>query len=160
MPEHIQPMPEHMMPGHPMPSPMPTPMPSRPFPGMPMPGMPMPGMPMPMPGHHDVPHAALVRTIQDCQATCEHMVHHLIKMHDPKRRMRQIQLLQDCADICGLTANYIARMSPFSKYIAEVCAAICEYCGNECLRHPDPESQRCGQICLHCARECRAFAAR
>ena len=73
-------------------------------------------------------------------------------------RHRQLQLLRDCADVCTLTAKYLARHSSFSKSIAGLCAIICEACGNECARFTDQESQKCAQICLHCAMECRAFA--
>lgn len=45
--------------------------------------------------------------------------------------------LQDCADICTLTAKYLARHSSFSKSIATLCAQICEVCGHHCLHHPD-----------------------
>lgn len=57
--------------------------------------------------------------------------------------------LRDCADICTLTAKYIARRSMFAGPLAGLCAEICETCGNECLQHPDPASQYCGRVCLH-----------
>jgi hypothetical protein len=101
----------------------------------------------------------LLQTLHHCEATCEHMTTFLLSRPDVHARVRQLQLLRDCADICSLTAKYIARHSAFSKTIAALCASICEVCGNECLRFPDPESQKCGQICINCARECQAFAA-
>ncbi|WZL74169.1 four-helix bundle copper-binding protein [Clostridiaceae bacterium 35-E11] len=106
------------------------------------------------PGHQ----ANLVDTIQKCEETCEHMTTFLKRKADVHQRKRQLQLLRDCADICTLTAKYIARNSGFSRCIANLCAYICETCGIECAKFPDPESQNCAQICLHCARECRAFA--
>ncbi|WP_202976485.1 four-helix bundle copper-binding protein [Anaerophilus nitritogenes] len=103
-------------------------------------------------------HSTLLMTIQNCEATCEHMTTFLKCRKDVQSRVIQLQLLRDCADICTLTAKYIARNSGFSKCIANLCAYICEVCGTECLRFPDPESQHCAQVCLHCARECRVFA--
>ncbi|MBC2582051.1 four-helix bundle copper-binding protein [Clostridium sp. DJ247] len=108
-----------------------------------------------MPNMH---HEDLIATIQDCEAICEHMITHLMTTSDIQSRRRQIQLLHDCADICTLTAKYIARRSPFAKSTANLCASICEACGAECAKFPDPESQNCSQICLNCARECRSFA--
>lgn len=100
----------------------------------------------------------LLITLQDCEATCEHMTTYIKCRPDVGLRLRQLGLLRDCADICTLTAKFVARCSPYAKSLAKVCADICETCGNECLKYPDPESQNCGHICLNCARKCRAFA--
>ncbi|MTV50579.1 four-helix bundle copper-binding protein [Heliobacillus mobilis] len=107
---------------------------------------------------HQGHHSRLLDTIQNCEATCEHMVTHVACLHDVRQRSRQLLLLRDCADICGLTAKFVARRSPFAQQLAHVCACICEACGKECCRFPDRESQECAQICFHCARECEAFA--
>ena len=100
----------------------------------------------------------LVKTIQDCEATCEHMTNHLKMLPNFQMRVKQAMLLRDCADICGLTAKFIARGAIFSKQAASLCACICEVCGAECARFPDQMSQNCACVCMHCARECRAFA--
>ena len=107
---------------------------------------------------HKPMYERLVKVIQDCEATCEHMTTMLKRRPDVQMRMRQLILLRDCADICGLTAKFVARNSIFSKHCAHLCAIICETCGRECARFPDMESQQCAQICLNCARECQAFA--
>lgn len=108
--------------------------------------------------HMPPSHAGVLKTVQDCEAMCEHMTTFLKGKPNVHTRIRQLNLLRDCADICGLTAKYIARNSIFAKHIAHLCAGICEVCGNECLRFPDPESQQCGHICLNCAMACRTFA--
>ncbi|MFZ5968416.1 MAG: four-helix bundle copper-binding protein [Bacillota bacterium] len=110
------------------------------------------------PESHHHPHERLVAIIQNCEAVCEHMTTFLMRSHNPHMRMMQLQLLRDCADVCGLTAKCIARMSPLAKCIANLCAYVCDMCGNECMKFPDPESQSCARICHHCARECRMFA--
>jgi len=113
-------------------------------------------MPSPMPMPH--PHGGLIDTIQNCETTCEHMTHHILHMENCAMRKRQLELLRDCADICTLTAKYIARMSLVAKCTANLCAYVCEACANECMRFPDMHSQHCAQVCMHCAMECRAFA--
>ncbi|RSK29290.1 four-helix bundle copper-binding protein [Bacillus sp. HMF5848] len=100
----------------------------------------------------------LVNTIQHCAATCDHMITHLICHEDINCRRQQLLLLRDCADICNLTASFVARNSHFARMLAGVCANICEACGRECAQFPDYHSQHCSQVCLHCAKECRAFA--
>lgn len=103
--------------------------------------------------------ASLLHMVQHCEATCEHMITHLICLPHDDRRDLQIRLLRDCADICTLMAKYLARNSCNARMLAGVCACICERCGNECARFPDAMSQHCAQVCLHCAHACRAFAA-
>lgn len=107
-------------------------------------------------GHYMNEH--LVKTIQDCEATCEHMTNHLKKLSDFQMRVMQAMLLRDCSDICGLTAKYVARGAIFARQAASLCACICEACGTECSRFPDQMSQNCARVCMHCARECAAFA--
>lgn len=105
--------------------------------------------------HH---HHHILKTLQECEVTCEHMITMIAKKPDINRRTRQLLLLRDCADICTFTAKYIARTSLFAKGLASLCATVCENCGNECSRFPDPESQHCATTCFNCARECKAFA--
>jgi hypothetical protein len=102
-------------------------------------------------------HHRVLETIQHCGAMCEFTEFSILQMEGSSHRREQLRLLRDCADICTLTAKYIARCSYFTKSIASLCAQICEVCGNHCLQYPDKLSQRCGQICLRCAQECRVL---
>jgi hypothetical protein len=101
---------------------------------------------------------ALVRIIQECQATCEYATTHLKRKSDCRGRRNQLILLRDCADICGDTAKFVARGSDFDREKALLCARICECCGQECARFCDRISQHCAEICFFCAKACRAFA--
>lgn len=103
-------------------------------------------------------HHRVLETVQNCEAICEFTEYSILQMEGSSHRKEQLRLLRDCADICTLTAKYIARCSFFAKSIACLCAQICEVCGQHCLQHPDEQSQICGQICCHCAQECNAFA--
>ncbi|SFR09215.1 four-helix bundle copper-binding protein [Desulfoscipio geothermicus] len=100
----------------------------------------------------------VLRIVQECEAVCENTFTAVLGRQDVSSRVTQLQLLRDCADICTLTAKYIARCSMFARSLAALCAQVCEVCGNHCLRMPDPVSQHCGRICMDCARECRAYA--
>lgn len=100
---------------------------------------------------------SILSTVQHCEAVCENTFTAVLGMCDGQRAT-QLQLLRDCADICSLTAKYIARCSSFAKHQAHLCAMVCEMCGNHCLMHPDPQSQYCGRVCLECAKECAAFS--
>lgn len=109
-------------------------------------------------GQDQISYQQVLETVQNCEAICECTEYSILQMEDTNHRREQLRLLRDCADICTLTAKYIARCSLFAKCIASLCAQICEVCGNHCLQHPDEQSQICGHVCLHCAQECHAFA--
>lgn len=111
-----------------------------------------------MKGHPGMMFPPLLRTVQECQNVCEHMVTAMLGMPDVQSRRMQIQLLHDCARICATLAGYLASNSPFARSTASLCARICQLCGNECARFPDQMSQMCSQICFACAQECQAFA--
>ncbi|MDF2892170.1 MAG: ferredoxin [Clostridia bacterium] len=104
-------------------------------------------------------HEKLLKTLQECEATCEHMTTHVLRHMLTPPRAKQLELLRDCADICTFTSKYIARNSDSSKYAANLCAYICAVCGNECLKFTDEASQRCAEICHNCSRECKEFSA-
>ncbi len=108
-----------------------------------------------MPHHR---HHQVMKTIVECGLHCQHMITLMTKRPDVNMRSRQILLLGDCADICALTATYIARGSVFGKGIADFCATVCDTCASECSRFPDQDSQHCATICMNCAAECRAFS--
>jgi hypothetical protein len=106
--------------------------------------------------HRDLAH--LVTTIQDCEMVCEDMTTYVMRRSDFRSRIRQLELLRDCADICALTAKFIARDSHFARDIAKLCADICMACSRECAKFPDQQSQYCSEVCYNCAQECRRFA--
>lgn len=99
-----------------------------------------------------------VMTVQDCQAVCEHMTHHMMRMQ-MEDRVSQEMLLRECADICDLTARFAAREAIYAKNAAALCGDICQACGTESLSYPDDMSQHCGMVCLNCAKHCRSFAS-
>lgn len=100
----------------------------------------------------------LVQTVQDCEATCEHMAMHILSLPDVRSRATQGALLRECADICGLTAKILARNSVVDRQIADFCARIARSCGNECAKFSDAMSQQCSRVCLETAGECADHA--
>lgn len=98
------------------------------------------------------------KTLQDCTTMCQKTFDILLSHQDVHFRKNQLKLLLDSATICEICAKFMDRCSILIKSLREYCAYVCEVCGNECLRHPDQESQMCGRMCLNCVRKCRAFA--
>jgi hypothetical protein len=65
----------------------------------------------------------------------------------------------ECIAICRLTADAIARHSPFAKQYAALCAEVCDWCAKECGEHEMDHCQRCAAACRRCADACRAMLA-
>jgi mannose-6-phosphate isomerase-like protein (cupin superfamily) len=97
----------------------------------------------------------IIMNVKHCQAVCDNMVTMVAYMPDAAFRSRQLRLLRDCADICAM----LARSRYISKQMAHLCCNLCEQCGQECMKYPDPHSQYCAQVCLHSASVCRAYAS-
>jgi hypothetical protein len=68
---------------------------------------------------------------------------------------RCIHLDMDCAEICRLTAGYVARGSELLDHVTALCNDVCEVCAAECRRHPMDHCRRCAEACSLCAEECR-----
>ncbi|WP_415807187.1 four-helix bundle copper-binding protein [Bordetella muralis] len=71
---------------------------------------------------------------------------------------RCIKLDMDCAQICRLSASYMARGSEFAQALCRLCAEVCQSCADECANHQMDHCQRCAQACRQCADECRRMA--
>jgi len=70
-----------------------------------------------------------------------------------------IRLDRECADMCAFAAKAMQTNSPFAEKICQLCADICEACGNECKKHDHGHCQRCAEACFKCADICRRMAA-
>jgi len=70
-----------------------------------------------------------------------------------------IRLDRECADICAFAVKAMQSNSPFVKEICQLCALICQACGDECAKHDHDHCQRCAEACYACAEACRQMAA-
>lgn len=93
-----------------------------------------------------------ITACETCMTLCleEEHAHHMVAC---------IQLDRDCADICTLTARFVARNSPHAKHVMRECIEICQACYEECRKHDHEHCQKCAEACLECADACRAWLA-
>jgi len=69
--------------------------------------------------------------------------------------LKQIRLLQDCAEICQTAANFMARNSDMQKTIWNACAEICLKCAEICEWFgKDQMMKSCAEACRQCAEFC------
>lgn len=95
-----------------------------------------------------------------CARACEECITSCLKEPDVQARVRCVQLLRDCADVCTLSAALMARGSRYAGQLAGVCATACDDCAAECERFQDEHCQDCARHCRHCAEECRLMSER
>jgi hypothetical protein len=71
-----------------------------------------------------------------------------------------IRLLQDCAEICQTSANFMLRGSELHTRTCGVCAKVCERCAAECARmSDDTQMKTCADMCRRCAESCQQMSA-
>ena len=88
---------------------------------------------------HTGTHHAMSQEMQDCisnclncHAVCLETIHHCLQMGGEHASARHIGLLQDCAQICVTSADFMLRMSDYHPQTCGVCATVCEACAKEC----------------------------
>ena len=99
-----------------------------------------------------------MQTCNDCAAACEHCAIACMSETDPQAFRSCMQTTLDCAAICRLVAQLIARDSRFTREMYLVCAQVCEATAAECEKHVADHCQISAELCRTCADECRRMA--
>ncbi|MBN9373611.1 four-helix bundle copper-binding protein [Hydrogenophaga sp.] len=107
---------------------------------------------------HEI-HQACVDACNTCADACDHCAAACLQEPDIKMMARCIALDMDCAAICRMAAGYMARGSEFAKCLCQLCAEVCQACGDECAKHQQEHCQACAKACQQCADECRRMAS-
>ncbi len=92
-----------------------------------------------------------------CMTACETCATLCLEEDDVKKMVRCIKIDRDCADICLLTAQFVARNSEHAKHVMRECIEICRECAKECKQHEAEHCQHCAQICEETASACEAW---
>lgn len=97
-----------------------------------------------------------IRSCTDCSRTCLETVAYCLEKGGQHAAPDLVKLLQDCADICQVSAASMARGSDFHGRLCALCAEVCERCAEACEQHgDDAQMKRCAEQCRRCAQECR-----
>ena len=94
-----------------------------------------------------------------CAMACENCASACLREPDVAMMAECIRLDRDCADVCVLTARWLARESDSARELLQMCAKVCKACAAECAQHKAAHCQECAQACTHCAEECLRLAA-
>lgn len=103
----------------------------------------------------------LLDALNACIAACEHCATACLQEQNVQMMARCISLDRDCADICALTARFLARGSEHAQHLLRECAEICHACGVECAQHADhmEHCRQCAEACKQCEEACRSGIA-
>ncbi len=94
-----------------------------------------------------------------CHRVCLETVQHCLRMGGKHAEASHIRLLQDCAQICGTSADFMLRGSDLHARTCGVCAEVCERCAESCAQlGGDTQMKACEDACRRCAASCREMA--
>lgn len=97
---------------------------------------------------------------RDCHEICLRTIGQCLEMGGRHAAAEHIKLLQDCAQICATSADFMTRMSDYHTDVCGVCASVCEACADECERLAEGGDfmKECADICRKCAESCREMS--
>lgn len=99
----------------------------------------------------------MVHCIQECtscHAVCLNATKHILDRGGDLAEPGLMRVVQDCAEICQVSADFMLRGSGLHGLICETCAVVCEACAQHCEGHPDEVLRACAESCRSCSRSC------
>lgn len=112
-------------------------------------------------GGENMPHDSHIRSCIDdcthCHASCVETVQYCMEKSGTHAKAEHVRLLQDCADLCSITANFMLRVSDLYPSACGVCAEACDRCGKMCDElgaSGDVQMKVCAKACRRCAETC------
>ena len=101
-----------------------------------------------------------IELCQQCYQVCSELLSSGLGRSTISSHEVTLRLLQDCAEICQVSANFMLRSSEFHTQTCGVCAAICLRCAEACEENSaDSRLQHCADVCRQCAESCQLMMA-
>lgn len=96
----------------------------------------------------------------ECYAICTSTISHCLEMGGKHAEMKHIRVMQDCAQVCLTSADFMLRGSNSYARMCAICAEICDACAQNCeqIDMHDAEMLQCVEACHRSAETCRAMA--
>lgn len=97
-----------------------------------------------------------IANCMECHRACTETAAHVLHGGHPHSEAKHLVALLDCAQMCVLHADFMARRSPHAAHLAKECAEICNACAALCEEHSDPDGKmkQCAEVCRKCAATC------
>lgn len=102
-----------------------------------------------------------IQNCRDCHAICEQTIIHCLRQGGVHAASDHQRILQDCAQICQLSEDFMLRGSPFHTNVCSICAQICLRCAQSCeqIGNGDSQMKTCADLCRKCAQSCEQMAS-
>ena len=102
-----------------------------------------------------------IQLCQDCHARCVQVMTHCLTLAGRHAAPAHIRLLMDCAQLCTVTADFMARESGFHDRTCTLCAELCRRCAESCeeIAGDDQLVKQCAESCRRCAESCERMAS-
>ena len=94
---------------------------------------------------NETPNQTCIQACIACATACNQCFAACLREVDVKMMARCIALDVDCAAMCSLAANAMARKSEHAQAICALCAKICKACGDECAKHDAQHCKACAE---------------
>lgn len=100
-----------------------------------------------------------IANCMECHRICTETMAHVIHGGHVHSEAKHLVALLDCAQMCALHADFMARRSPHHAHLSKECAEICNACASLCEEHPDADGKmkECAQACRRSAETCAAM---
>ena len=113
--------------------------------------------------HHGHAGPEMQRCIDNCTAchgVCVETIAHCLQKGGKHAEASHVRLLEDCAEICQTSADFMLRGSDLHGRTCAACAEVCARCADDCARFGDDQQmKRCADLCRRCTDSCRAMAS-
>jgi hypothetical protein len=96
-----------------------------------------------------------------CHAVCVKTVQYCLKEGGRHAAAHHVRLMQDCAEMCLTSADFMLRESDLHPETCGLCAKICVRCASSCEQvggGNDALMNECAGACRACAKSCNEMS--
>jgi hypothetical protein len=100
-----------------------------------------------------------IQRCTECHNVCTETITYCLEQGGKYAEVDLVRLLQDCAQMCATSADYMLRGSSLSARVCGLCAVVCDACEEACNQFGgDAQMKACADTCRRCAECCRSMA--
>ncbi len=105
------------------------------------------------------PYQSCIDACLACIAACQHCAASCLREPEVGHMALCIQLDMECSAVCEAAVKLMSLGSNHANAICQICADVCNACGDECAKHQHDHCQACAAACRRCADECSKMIA-
>ena len=102
-----------------------------------------------------------IQSCTSCHQICLQTISYCLEKGGEHASPEHIRILEDCAEICSVSANFMLRGSDLHPTICGACTEACLACAASCEKIADSDEmmKACANICRLCAESCQKMSA-